>query len=210
MAAAFLIAAGVSAVLHLVAESRGIRSLVYLFKPLTTSLIIAAAAVMPEGDPRYRVLIVIGLLFSLAGDIFLMFPDDHFQAGLVSFLFAHVAYIVAFSRGTRAQPLALLPFLLVSAVVLRLLWPHLGRLRLAVLVYVLALVAMAWLAASRAAAWPALPTYGAAIGAALFLFSDATLAIRKFRGPFAGAQIAIMTTYVAAQALIASSVTGTA
>ncbi|NIW49240.1 MAG: lysoplasmalogenase, partial [Gammaproteobacteria bacterium] len=37
---------------------------------------------------------LIGLALSLAGDIFLMLPDEKFIAGLVSFLLAHLAYIL--------------------------------------------------------------------------------------------------------------------
>ena len=39
----------------------------------------------------------IGLLFSLAGDVFLLLPKEQFIAGLVSFLLAHVAYIIGFN-----------------------------------------------------------------------------------------------------------------
>ena len=36
----------------------------------------------------------LGVIASLAGDIFLMLPREQFTAGLVSFLLAHVAYII--------------------------------------------------------------------------------------------------------------------
>lgn len=209
VASALLSLAAASAVLHLVADSRGSRRLPWLFKPLTTSLIGAAAAVMPDADPTYRLLILCGLTFSLAGDVFLLFPQ-HFVPGLVSFLVAHVVYIVAFAEGTALRPVLLLPYLAASAPLLRLLWPNLGRLRIPVILYVAALVGMAWVAASRALTFSTGPATAAAIGAALFVVSDATLALRKFRKPFASVQLIIMTTYVAAQMLIAFSVTGTA
>ena len=46
----------------------------------------------------------------------------------------------------------------------------------------------------------------AAVGATLFMASDAVLALNRFRRPLRGAQAVIMLTYVAAQALIALSV----
>lgn len=205
--AALLVAAGVSALLHLVAEYRGPRALAYVAKPLTTTLLIVVAALGGGSDPRYRMLVVAGLVFSLAGDVFLMLPRDRFIAGLVSFLVAHVFYIVAFTRGADfgARPLLLVPYLVAAAVVLSYLWPRLGPLKVPVIVYVVALVAMAWQAAVRASVLGGTASLLAAIGAAVFVVSDATLAIDRFRRKFALAQLVIMTTYVVAQMLIASS-----
>ncbi|MGH8527590.1 MAG: lysoplasmalogenase family protein [Gammaproteobacteria bacterium] len=49
-----------------------------------------------------------------------------------------------------------------------------------------------------------------AVGAALFVVSDATLAINRFRRTFRAAQAIVMSTYVAALALIAWSVSRSA
>ncbi|WP_251055590.1 lysoplasmalogenase family protein, partial [Lysobacter sp. ISL-54] len=66
----------------------------YLFKPLTT-LLIAAMVWRYGGDaePGYRRAILIGLLLSACGDVFLMLPGDWFVFGLGSFLCAHLAYL---------------------------------------------------------------------------------------------------------------------
>ena len=40
---------------------------------------------------------LLSLVFSLAGDIFLMLDRKHFIKGLLSFLLAHLAYIVTFN-----------------------------------------------------------------------------------------------------------------
>lgn len=137
-----------------------------------------------------------------------MLPHDRFVAGLVSFLIAHLAYLFAFTRGVRlgSHPLLLLPYAALALIVLRILWPRLGKLRLPVVIYVAALVAMAWQAGVRAAVLETTATYVAAVGAALFVVSDATLAINRFRRPFRAAQAVVMITYVLAQALIACSV----
>ena len=44
------------------------------------------------------------------------------------------------------------------------------------------------------------------LGAALFVISDATLALNRFRRPFRAAQAIVMSTYVVGQALIALSI----
>jgi len=204
----FLIAAVISGTVHLVAEYRGPDWLLFSSKPLTTALLVCAAAVAPAAEPRYRLFIVIGLLFSLAGDVFLMLPADRFIAGLMSFLIAHVFYIRAFTTSAPfgARPLLLIPWLAVAFTALAILWPGLGRLRIPVVVYVAALVAMAWQASVRASLVPSPSAIAAAVGAALFVISDATLAIDRFRLRFRAAQLVIMSSYVMAQALIASSV----
>lgn len=81
------------------AEVAGLRGLHYVFKPLTTLLIVAMALRLSSTGPAgYRRLIVIGLLLSTLGDVFLMLPFDGFVFGLGSFLLAHIAYLVALRK----------------------------------------------------------------------------------------------------------------
>jgi uncharacterized membrane protein YhhN len=192
--------------------------LVFIFKPLTTTLIIVTAlkrqapAGAIVGAPLWRRSVVIGLLLSLIGDIALLWPREGFLPGLVAFLLAHLAYIVAFSRDTRLAARAA-PFVvygLVSAAILASLWAGLPTpLRLPVLAYVVALATMAAQAAGvawvRRASIDAATARNTAIGAGLFVISDALLAIDRFATPLAWAGPAILLTYWTAQALIAAS-----
>ncbi|MET0625152.1 MAG: lysoplasmalogenase [Pyrinomonadaceae bacterium] len=197
-----------SAVLTVRAEHAGARRRVYVFKPLTTALVILVALQAKHANaPAYRPLIVAGLVCSLAGDVFLMLPRERFVAGLVSFLFAHLFYVAAFASDGGARPgaWAAAPLLLYGALMLRLLWPGLGGLKVPVLVYVAAILLMAWLAANR---WLTHADGGSAsafAGALLFVASDSALAWNRFRGGFKGAQALILGTYFPAQLLIALS-----
>lgn len=200
--------AAISLVCHLRAEARGPRWQVYLFKPLTTGLIVLmATAVAVETPSRYTIAIAVGLVFSLAGDVFLMLPVDRFTLGLASFLVAHVAYLVAFTTNVAvgSAPLLLLPFALAAGVLVSFLWKHLGSKRVPVVLYAGVLAAMAWLATSRVWVLGGRGAECAAIGAVLFVVSDGSLAVNRFRARFAHAQTLIMTTYVVAQWLIALS-----
>jgi uncharacterized membrane protein YhhN len=202
-------AAALSAWLHLRAEYRGPRWQVYVFKPLTTSLLVLLALVQPTlQEPRYQVAVAVGLLCSLLGDVLLMLPRDHFALGLVSFLLAHVAYLVAFTAGAPlgAAPALLLPLLAAALPLLRLLWPDLGTLRLPVLLYAATILLMVWQAWGRRWVLPSQSATLAAVGAAFFMVSDSLLALNRFRRPLPNAQALIMITYVAAQALISLSV----
>ena len=207
-APAVIVAALASAAVHLWAERRQARAVVHVAKPLTTALLVALAVTLPARDPAYRVVVVIGLVASLAGDVFLMLPGDRFVAGLASFLVAHLAYLAAFTRAAPlfAAPTALALYAVVGAALVVVLWPRLGVLRVPVLAYAAALVAMAAQAAAHARVVDGSPARLAAVGAALFVASDAILAVDRFRAPVPHAQDWIMTTYVAAQLGIALSV----
>jgi len=195
-----------------VGEERGPRPLVYVFKPLTTLLILVAAVSATGADPRYRALITAGLAASLAGDVFLMLPRDRFVAGLASFLAAHLLYAVAFATAPAGPvDLALLVGLLaIAAGIVRALWDGLGRFRVPVLFYVAAIMGMAWLACVRWRTGLEAGAALAAVGALTFVLSDALLAFDRFRRRFRHSRAWVLASYYAAQALIALSVRWTA
>ena len=184
---------------------------VYAFKPLATLLALALALSLSPARPEYQWAIAAGLLFSTAGDVFLMLPRDRFVAGLAIFLVAHLCYVGAFSIGVPfgAAPLLWLPFFAAGGVVLALVWPGLKpALRAPVAVYVIVIAAMAGQATGRWYASGSAVALVAAVGAGLFVVSDAVLAIDRFRWKFRAARAVTLATYWAAQLLIALSVSG--
>jgi uncharacterized membrane protein YhhN len=209
LAAALALLALASALLALAAERRGAVAAFYALKPLTTALILALPLLAGGGaPPGYRWPVVAGLAFSLAGDVFLMLPSDRFLAGLASFLAAHVCYIAAFAgaAGPGADLVALAPFALWGGLMLAYVWPGLGAMRVPAVFYGCAIAAMGWQAA---AAWRAVstpPALFALAGAACFVLSDSALAANRFRGPLPAAQPVVLSSYWAAQLLIAWSV----
>ncbi len=202
-------AIALSAGLCIRAENRGARRMVYVCKPLATILVLALAATAPDTvAPPYQALVCAGLVFSLAGDVFLMLPRDRFVAGLASFLVAHGLYVAAFTPWLPAfrAPGALLVLAVFGAVLMRALWDRLGRLRAPVALYAAALLGMAWQAAERWTALGTTPALLAALGAALFVVSDSVLAWGRFRERHPHGQTVVLSTYFAAQWLIALSV----
>ena len=184
--------------------------LVYIFKPLTTALILVIA-LLPGTflTHPYARLVALGLLFSLFGDIWLVLPGDRFLQGLASFLVGLVFYIFAFWSGARGPgfPAALIVLGTVGAAMLGYLWTALhGALKPAVEAYIAVMVWMAALAVGRATGEPTPATASAATGAVLFLISDSMLAIDRFRRPFRFRDAAVLSTYFAGQLLIALSV----
>jgi uncharacterized membrane protein YhhN len=162
---------------------------------------------------RYRRWIVIGMLFSLAGDVFLMLPQDAFVAGLVTFLIGHVCFIRASLTDTRfaAKPWALLACLAYGGLNLWALWPSLPpALYAPVVVYVLVLATMAGQALARswwhASDGLAGPARWMAAGALLFMLSDTLLAWNRFRLAIPLSALWILATYYAALWCLARSV----
>ena len=181
----------------------------YLFKPLTTALILGIALTVPTPISEfYRWMVVIGILCSMGGDIFLMLPQDRFVFGLASFLLAHIFYILAYNSrtGFHFTGWIFAVYAIYTIGLLYLLWPHIGAVRIAVFLYGVVLMVMGWQAAEQWWAVRDLSALLAMVGAILFLASDSTLALNKFRAPVPQHDLIVMTTYYGAQLLIAWSV----
>ena len=186
----------------------------FAFKPLTTLLILAFAWPRGAAAPKQRRFIRIGLVLSLIGDVFLMWPKEGFMPGLVAFLLAHLAYIAAFAVPVRlaARPLVFVGCAALALLILAQLWPGIpGALRAPVVAYVVCLSTMAaqalvWWRSSvaRVTADVSLARW-AALGGVLFMVSDSLLAANKFAAPLPLAALWILATYWLAQACIASS-----
>ncbi|PSS51615.1 lysoplasmalogenase [Pseudomonas sp. BBP2017] len=148
---------------------------------------------------RYRRWIMIGLGFSLLGDILLAVPGDLFVFGLAAFLCAHLAYLRGYLSETRLPAIwALTISLIVGMALLSLLISHgLGELLIPVTVYALAISAMLW----RALACGGI----AALGAIAFVFSDSLIGIDRFVGQFQAAPYLIILAYWLGQWAIAAS-----
>jgi uncharacterized membrane protein YhhN len=199
----------VSAVAAIWSEAKGRKRVHYAAKPLATALIIAVAALAAAPvPPVYKTLVLAGLVFSLLGDIALMFPDKLFTVGLVAFLAAQVLYILAFkpAPGQAVPFLTFLPFILFGLLMFFLLAPGLGPMKLPVLVYIGAIVTMAGFAAVRYVHLGGKKPLLAFAGAILFLVSDSVLAYDRFAKKSAAARILVLATYFPAQLLIALSV----
>ena len=191
----------------------------YVCKPLATLLLLllAARAIAPV-SARYRGTILLGLLFSLLGDIFLMLPVDMFLAGLGAFLLAHLFYMSAFFAGSdaRTRLTSIAVFAVFGVANLAGLLPRLeSAMRVPVIAYVIALLLMAGFALARArslrmregaASAVAASARLAAIGAAFFVASDTLLAWNRFGGGIPLASLWVLATYFTAQWYLARSV----
>jgi uncharacterized membrane protein YhhN len=191
----FLAIAAVVAVVDWLAVSLDNRVLEYIFKPLTmVALVCVALSLEPSSNPA-RVFLIVGLLLSLAGDIFLMLPTDLFVPGLASFLLAHIAYVFALAMlgvtlGAMVTGVAVAG---IAALVL-------GRrivagaaavdpvLRVPVIAYMGAISTMVMFAFGTGA-------FFAIVGALLFFVSDAVLGWTRFLREFERSRQLVIVTY---------------
>ncbi len=151
----------------------------------------------------------LGLLFSLLGDILLLFDAGspfYFIGGLLSFLLAHLMYLSCFWKRALFQIKRTFLFgsllAMYALTVLYFILPNVGDLLPYIIVYMtvlLLLVLIGFLRKSHAnTASYRLFLYGALC----FMVSDSLLALNKFYEPFEWASPAIMLTYALAQLLI--------
>ncbi|WP_280153709.1 lysoplasmalogenase [Piscinibacter sp. XHJ-5] len=211
MSTALLAGATLASAVLAIASALGLLApgLLFVFKPLTTALILCHAARARAERPARR-WVIAGLALSWCGDVALLWPQRGFLPGLVCFLLAHVAYLVAFTRPVRlaARPAPFIVYAAVAGGVLALLWPDVpAGLKPPVAVYVVFLAAMA---AQAAVVWRTAadggdrPAGGLAAGGALFVLSDALLATNRFQAALPWASLWILASYWAAQWCIAS------
>lgn len=197
----------VSAAFAIYGKYKKQRFIHYAFKPLTMLLIISLAWERTVSSPSlYGYFVLSGLCISLLGDIFLMLPSDKFKQGLLAFFVAHLLYIFAFSRNLGVLSFsALAPIAVFGAVIFFVLWAKIKGLRVFVLIYILAICAMAWLAVNRYLFFADQKSLMVMAGGLLFLVSDALNALNRFRKAFGLAQLIILATYFAAQLAFALS-----
>ena len=176
------------------------RTAEYVLKPLTMVGLVAVALTLDPSSDFARWVVVIALVFSLAGDIFLMLPADLFVQGLGSFLIAHVLYVIALV----ALGVGVGGFI-VGLVVVAIGALFIGRrviagaaatdraLAVPVTAYMVVISFMVMTACATGLVF-------AVIGALLFFASDAVLGWTRFVKDFPNSHVIVMVTYHLGQA----------
>ena len=189
-----------------------VASKVALMPLLVTWVVLDARAAAVRWPASVRWLVA-GLAFAWLGDIALL-ADGWFVGGIGAFAAMQVCYLVAFRLVpgpglVRAWPLAIVPYAAFWIAVNIAVWPGGGDMRIPVLVYSALLVVMAVAAVDLVLRTPRPLGWRVAGGAALFVVSDALIALTTFgpltAGPGWGA--VVMATYAAAQAMIVTGFT---
>lgn len=184
----------------------------FISKPLLMPLLMLAVH-LRSSNTRGKTKIQGALLLSFFGDILLMFEDKgtwFFISGLACFLFAHVMYIAYFRQLSRNNdslikdyPYITIGIIGYAGLLLALLYPVLGDLRVPVIIYACIISIMLFYAFKVPYKVSRFVRYLFISGAIFFVLSDSLLAINKFYLPFAAAGFLIRITYCLAQFFIA-------
>lgn len=152
--------------------------------------------------------IVSALVLSWAGDVLLQMKGM-FIPGLISFLLAHIFYIVYFIRSNpdkkgllQFQPLIGIPVLLYILLFLWMLFPYLDALKIPVIVYGITIGTMLLMSINMRRKTNHVAATYFIVGALLFVVSDSLLAVNLFAYSSILLGLCVMLTYASAQYLI--------
>ena len=179
--------------------------MVYLAKPMLMTTLFGYYYLNKKSD---NLLFVLGLLFSLFGDLFLLGSGElYFILGLIFFLIAHVFYIIMVFKilleiKLKDFMIAGIPYLLLFLILINVLYDGLGSMKIPVIIYAmtisfLGVVSLLLFVQSRTKTSLLL-----LFGVLIFITSDTILALNLFYEKQSFYPILIMTTYVMAQFLI--------
>ncbi len=188
----------------------------YLSKPLIMVWIGVYFLFHSQSIDAVIVRMAIGaFIFSWIGDIFLMFSERgmvFFASGVFSFLIAQVFYIVLFLKTIqlsrkkyflKKQPFWLIAYIAYGMLFAIILYSKLDNLlRIAVFIYIAAILAMSSMALNRLGNGHPVSFTLIFSGSLFFVISDSLIAVDRFIAPFSLAAPLILLTYIAAQYLI--------
>ena len=200
------------AVIDWIAVAKKWKRVEYFAKP---GVMIVLLVFLATADAFQGALIwfILGVFFSMFGDIFLMLPKEQFIPGLVSFLFAHLAYTVGF---TTSSPTFTLPTIILIFILLLTAYQiykrisagldsnQLTSLKIPVLIYtiVISLMVFSALTTFLNSDWSFLSAMSVSLGAILFFLSDTVLAWNKFVQPLRFGKLITIVNYHIGQILI--------
>jgi uncharacterized membrane protein YhhN len=174
----------------------------WLTKPFASLAFVALALHSNALECSYGRVILCGLVLAAIGDVLLLLKSQiGFQLGILAFLLGHIAFCVAFfSRGISLPALEGVAFITTIAglAVGRWLWPYAGKLKGAVVAYILVSAAVA---THMARSNPMI-----ALGAILFFVSDLSVARDRFIKEEFTNKLWGLPMYYAAEVLLALSI----
>lgn len=187
----------------------------YIAKPLII-IWIAAFFFLHSKNIDKKVLLLAGaaFFFSWIGDLLMMFAVNFsfFISGIALFLVAQIVYIFLFLRTIdlsgktpflKKNPIWLIPYLAYGLIVYIVLFPQLDAiLRIAVFVYIIAILTMSAMALNRFGNGHPISFSLVFAGSLFFVLSDTLIAVNRFLVAIPYEGVLIMITYIAAQYLI--------
>jgi len=182
------------------------RVLEVMSKTVASASFVALGAVRWSAGDAVGGWFLCALAFCAAGDLLLLWKRS-FDAALLAFLLGHALYIVGFNGALPVKMWSLpmlVPLGLAAVGAITWMWPRLGKRRVPVLAYVVAITIMVWGGFSNVFR-SSLP-WMAAAGASLFCLSDLAVARHRFVHESFVNRALGLPTYYAGQLLLALTI----
>ena len=179
--------------------------MIYLAKPMLMTTLFGYYYLNKKSDNLFFVL---GLLFSLFGDLFLLGSGElYFILGLIFFLIAHVFYIIMVFKilleiKLKDFMIAGIPYLLLFLILINVLHDGLGSMKIPVIIYAMTISFLGVFSLLLFLQSRTKTSLLLLFGVLIFITSDTILALNLFYEKQSFYPILIMTTYVMAQFLI--------
>ncbi len=179
-------------------------TLAFFTKPfITISLVVLYLISVKKANFWY----VSALFFSFWGDTFLLFKQDFFLFGLVSFLMAHILYIkISANYLKMISPSKILgasiPFIIAFGSIIYLIKDGLTEMLIPVIIYGIIISTFGTIALINYSQEKSTENLWLLLGAIIFIISDSLLAINMFYEAKSIYGVSIMITYIVAQYLI--------
>jgi uncharacterized membrane protein YhhN len=189
-------------------EIADVQSLVFIFRPATTTVILIIVLLSRAIPSRqYKWMIVFGLGFSLVADSMLMLAAEQINWGMLFFSIAAFFYTYAFVsvKGFYRSPASAAIFALFGIILLVLVWSVLGDGQIPAVIITLIYLVMGWQAFGQWRQTAERRALFAFVGALLFMASVSLLAINQFLSPLPEPDLFILSTYFIGQWFIAMS-----
>lgn len=192
----------ISAAIHIVADYK-FKNITHFTKPIPMLIIIGFCLFSENCFSSNKIFILLGFIFSLAGDIFLL-NKTQFVKGLLSFLIAHFFYIIfvlSTSQFHFTIILFAITFLIFSTFYFAII-RKINSYKIFVIIYSFIILFLLWQSLELSIYLRNQSSIIFAIGIILFVLSDSLLAYNRFVKKFFSAQFVILSTYFLAQTLI--------
>jgi uncharacterized membrane protein YhhN len=192
--------------------------MLYVFKDVPKSRFFSKPLLMPLLLLFYLLsskqpinFIIFALIFSFFGDLFLLWEKRKFFfiLGLLSFLFAHIFYILTFlytSNYFKGVPfylyLFIIPYIIYGLYIFKFLGESIEKIKIPILIYIITIIFMSFSTIPRYYYVGFNEFIFPFIGSILFIISDSLLAIKVFKNKIPENSISIMLTYIFAQFFI--------
>jgi len=181
--------------------------------PFITVTLLLLLSSVTKLKGRFHQRLFTGLVFALTGNTLILMQNHHqsyFLYGVIALLICAVFYISAFyldfrsaqELDKRGAKIAIFSTAILCIAFYLFLRPHLGALKLPVIIYVLLMGMMMMMAAFRNQRVNSTSFKLVLAGVLFFVLSGALLACRYFVNPFKYADAYIVSTYMIAQYLI--------